>query len=59
MISFTYMCALFVFPLVLSAPTALDAGTLLQNGQVAQQLNAEFQTLKITEACNGKLMLFH
>ena len=44
--------SIFASPLALSAPT-LDASTLLQNGQAAQQLNAEFQTLKVTDACNS------
>ncbi|KIM85672.1 hypothetical protein PILCRDRAFT_816873 [Piloderma croceum F 1598] len=38
--------------LVLSAPTSFDSSTLLQNGQAAQQLNAEFFNLKVTDSCN-------
>lgn len=41
------------FPAAQSAPTSIDANTLLQNGQAAQQLNAEFQSLKITDSCNS------
>ena len=41
--------------LVRSAPTAaLDAATLLQNGQEAQQLNSIFQNLTATDPCSGK-----
>ncbi|KDQ60106.1 hypothetical protein JAAARDRAFT_32486 [Jaapia argillacea MUCL 33604] len=36
-----------------AVPTPLDANTLLQNGQAAQILNAEFQNLTITDACDA------
>jgi hypothetical protein len=41
-----FIISIFTCPLALSAPTSLGADTLLQNGQAAQQLNAEFKTLK-------------
>jgi hypothetical protein len=44
---------IFVSPLALSAPTSIDSNTLLQNGQAAQQLNAEFLNLKVTDPCNS------
>jgi len=44
---------LFASKLVYSAPTALDAATLLKNGQEAQKLNAQFQTIKISDSCDG------
>ncbi|KII91262.1 hypothetical protein PLICRDRAFT_89592 [Plicaturopsis crispa FD-325 SS-3] len=45
---------LFALPFVRAAPTtALDAATLLQNGQAAQALNAQFQSLKATDPCNS------
>lgn len=38
-----------------SAPTAaLDAPSLLANGQEAQKLNAVFQSLKESDACTSK-----
>jgi len=39
------------------APTALDAATLLKNGQEAQKLNTEFKTLKATDSCQGMSLL--
>jgi len=44
--------SMFVSLLALSAPTALDASVLLQNGQTAQQLNAQFNNLQATDACS-------
>ncbi|PPQ77968.1 hypothetical protein CVT26_005273 [Gymnopilus dilepis] len=38
--------------LVLSAP-ALDAATLLQNGQAAQKFNAQFQNIKAGDSCQS------
>ncbi|KIM42152.1 hypothetical protein M413DRAFT_444619 [Hebeloma cylindrosporum] len=44
----------FAFTFVQSAPTAaLDAATLLKNGQEAQNLNAQFKTIKLSDACGG------
>jgi hypothetical protein len=44
----------FAYTFVQSAPTAaLDAATLLNNGQEAQKLNAQFQTIKLSDACGG------
>lgn len=38
-----------------AAPTApLDAATLLSNGQAAQALNAQFTSLKTTDACQSQ-----
>jgi len=45
---------LFASTLVHSMPTAAsDPATLLKNGQEAQQLNALFQTIKISDPCDG------
>jgi hypothetical protein len=47
--------ALFASQLAQSAPTTpLDAATLLQNGQAAQTLNSEFQTLNATDPCTSE-----
>jgi hypothetical protein len=44
----------FASTFVQSAPTpALDVATLLKNGQEAQKLNAQFQTIKLSDACGG------
>jgi len=43
----------FASTFVQSAPTALDVATLLKNGQAAQKLNAQFQTIKLSDACGG------
>jgi hypothetical protein len=57
---FTSIFILFILTtFVKSAPTppALDAQTLLQNAQAAQQLNAQFQSANNTAAtstCNSK-----
>ena len=40
--------------IVLSAP-ALDAATILKNGQEAQRLNIFFQTLNETDTCTSTL----
>ncbi|TFK41509.1 hypothetical protein BDQ12DRAFT_710592 [Crucibulum laeve] len=45
--------AILASTFVHAAPTALDAATLLRNGQTAQQLNTQFSSLKITDACNA------
>jgi len=44
----------FASTFVQSAPTAaLDVATLLKNGQEAQKLNAQFQTIKLSDACDA------
>ena len=60
MFSITYLLlvGLFASQTVLSAPMCpLDAATLLQNGQDAQILNAEFQNLTITDPCTCECLL--
>ena len=49
--------SIFVSPLTLSAPTALDTSVLLQNGQAAQQLNAQFRNLNATDSCSSACIL--
>jgi hypothetical protein len=51
-----FVLSFFAFPLAFSAPTSLDTNTLLQNGHAAQQLNAEFGNLKVTDACKSVYM---
>ncbi|CAL1708649.1 unnamed protein product [Somion occarium] len=48
---YTLSLALSFLSLTLAAP-ALDSATLIRNGQDAQTLNAEFQQLRATNACN-------
>lgn len=44
----------FASTFVESAPTAaLDVATLLKNGQDAQKLNAQFQTIKLSDTCDA------
>jgi hypothetical protein len=43
-----------VAPFVIGAP-ALDSASLKQNGAAAQQLNAQFASLKKTDSCNGAI----
>ncbi|KIJ99071.1 hypothetical protein K443DRAFT_680224 [Laccaria amethystina LaAM-08-1] len=51
--SISIVLASLVTTLVRSAPAALDAATLLQNGQEAQKLNSIFHNLTATDPCNA------
>ena len=39
--------------LVSAGPVALDNATLLANGQQAQILNSEFESLQVNDPCNS------
>jgi hypothetical protein len=55
----TFLLFLVVSTIVYAnAAPALDATTLLNNGQEAQQLNALFQTMKSSDPCAGFSFLF-
>ncbi len=44
---------LLVAAVARAAPTTLDTGTLLKNGEEAQALNTEFKGLKAADPCKG------
>ena len=46
------------FVAVLGAP-AIGADAFLQNGFSAQQLNAQFASIKKTDSCQGKAVTFY
>lgn len=49
-----FLCLLAALS-VHAAPTApLDTATLLANGEAAQTLNAQFASLKVTDACQSE-----
>ncbi|TFY73864.1 hypothetical protein EWM64_g10149, partial [Hericium alpestre] len=50
--TFALVALLAASPLALAAPVTVDNSTLISNGQLAQQLNAEFQNLTTSDACN-------
>ena len=51
----TALIFFLVAPFVHAAP-ALDSNSLKQNGASAQQLNAQFASLKKTDPCNGVIL---
>ncbi|KAI0076484.1 hypothetical protein K474DRAFT_1597780, partial [Panus rudis PR-1116 ss-1] len=54
---FPTLYALILLPYAFAAPTqSLDSATLLQNGQDAQTLNSEFQSLTVKDACDAGQM---